>query len=290
MTRVQTVTVGGLQFSTNGSLTMPEGYTLWLDELEGWGTSTGVRRTRTDREGEHGEFSERGYRQARMVTLKGDATCPSDAVAALAELRLAALLGDGTDGLVAVTDSATVPMAATAYLASEVKIGWKNDLTPTYLIQLLCPDPRRYGNKLSASTGVAVPAGALPYPLYSPAPPGVIDYGTPGSPGTVTIVNSGTADTAPRFTVTGNLPFGFSITDTVGRTKLVYSGAVISGQTVVLDAEDGSVVLDGYVDRSKELTVSEWTRLPAATAGNWFFEAVGSTSAKLVVEVNPAWW
>ncbi|WP_160665328.1 phage tail domain-containing protein [Pseudarthrobacter sp. ATCC 49987] len=290
MSRVQTATVGALKFSTDGSLVMPEGYTIWLDRFDGWTNSTDVRRNRTEREGEHGEFSEPGKRGARMVTLEGDVTCPSEIVAARAELEISALLGDGGEGLLAVTDSALWPMSAAASLASGVKIGWKNDLTPTYLIQLLCADPRKYGATLADSTGVAVAAGALPYPLYAPAPPGVIDYGTPGSPGTVTLTNSGKADTAPRFTVTGNLPFGFSITDTVARTRLVYSGAIVSGQTLTLDVEDGSVLLDGYADRSKELTVSEWTRLPAGTTGTWFFEAVGSASAALMVEVNPAWW
>lgn len=284
MTRTRTVTVDGLTFSEDG-WTSPEGYTLWLDDIPGWKDGPGVRRERAARMNAHGEFSERGWRDARLVTIEGDATCPSEEVTALAEQQLAAVLADGLAGVLEVTDTATVPMSCGTYLFSEPKIEYKNDTTLTFQLQFICPKPRKYGAALNAVTGVATAGGGLGYPLGDP-----LDYGVAGVPGTVTLANAGTADTAPTFTVTGPTPNGFTITHVQSGRQLVYSDAVLPGQTVRLDTSDASVLLEGYADRSAKLTVREWTRLARNTAGTWLFEASGSTGAQLIAEVRPAWW
>lgn len=282
-----TLTVDGLTFSTDGWVS-PSGYTLWLDDIKGWDDGPSVRRERTDRMNAHGEFSERAYRGARLVTIEGDATCPSEEVAALAKQELAAILADGLDGVLEVTDTATVDMSIGAGLFSDPKIGMKNDTTITYQLQFHCPRPRKYGAAVYAVTGVATAGGALDYPLGDP-----LDYGAAGDPGTVTLTNAGTADTAPTFTVaagTTDMPLGFSITHVQSGRQLVYSDAVLIGQTVRLDTADGSVLLEGYADRSGKLTVREWTRLARKTAGTWLFEATGATGALMTAEVRPAWW
>lgn len=287
MTRVQTVTVAGLTFSSEG-WTSPDGYTLFLDDLDGW-TRNGppVRRERTDRMNAHGEFAQRAWRGGRLVTITGDVTCPTDEVAALAEQHLSALLADGLEDVLEVTDTATVPMSAGAGLFAEPKIGHKNDLTLTYQIQFLCPKARRHGVPVTAVTGVATPGGGLVYPLGDP-----LDYGAPGNPGTVTLTNTGTADAAPTFTVVAltAMPRGFTITHVQTGRRLVYSDPVMVGQTVRLDAADGAVLLEGYVDRSAKLTVREWSRLARETAGTWLFEAADSAGAQMTAEVRPAWW
>jgi len=280
----RTVTVDGLTFSTEGWAS-PDGYTLWLDKLTGWDDGPGVRRDRTDRMNAHGEFSERGWRGARLLTMEGDATCPSDVVATLAAQQLAAVLADGLDGVLEVADTATVPMSIGAGLFSEPKIDWKNDTTVTFQLQFLCPKPRKYGASVNAVTGVATAGGALEYPLDDP-----LDYGLAGDPGTVTLANPGTADTAPAFTVTGDMPNGFTITHVQSGRRLVYSDAVLAGQSVRLDAADGSVWLEGNADRSSKLIVREWVRLGRKSTGTWLFEALGSTAAQMIAEVRPAWW
>lgn len=284
MARIQTLSVDGLTFSTEG-WTSPEGYTLWLDELKGWTDGPGVRRDRTARLNAHGEFSERGWREARLVTIAGEATCPNDSVAALAEQELAAILADGLSGVLEVTDSATVDMSIGAGLFADPKIGHSNDLTLTYQIQFLCPKPRKYGAAVIDQTSIATPGGALEYPLDDP-----LDYGAPGDPGTATLANTGTADTAPAFTVTGDMPSGFTITHVQSGSRLVYSDAVLAGQTVRIDVADGTVWLEGNADRTSKLTVREWVRVPKKTTATWLFEAPGSTGAQMIVEMRPAWW
>lgn len=284
MSRIQTLTVDGLTFSTEG-WTSPEGYTLWLDELKGWTDGPGVRRDRTGRMNAHGDFSERGWREARMVTIEGEATCPTDAIAATAEQDLAAILADGLLDVLEVTDSATVDMSIGAGLFADPKIGHTNDLTLTYQIQFWCPKPRKYGAPVIDQTGVATAGGALEYPLDDP-----LDYGAPGDPGTATLANTGTADTAPAFTVTGDLPNGFSITHVQSGNRLVYSDALLAGQTLRIDVSDGSVWLEGNADRTTQLTVREWYRVPKKTTATWLFEAANSTGAQMIVEMRPAWW
>lgn len=280
----RTVTVDGLTFSTEG-WESPDGYTLWLDDLPGWDDGPPVRRDRADRMNAHGEFSERGWRGARMVTIVGDAVCPTEASATLAAQHIAAVLGDGLAGVLEVTDTATADMSIGASLFSEPKISWTNDTTATFQLQFLCPKPRKYGNSVNAVSGVATAGGALEYPLDDP-----LDYGAPGDPGTVTLRNPGTADTAPAFTVTGDMPNGFTITHVQSGRRLVYAAAVLAGQTVRLDTADASVWLEGYADRSAQLIVREWTRLTRGATGTWLFEAPDSIGAQLIAEVRPAWW
>ncbi len=280
----RTLTVDGLTFSTEGWAS-PSGYTLWLDSMEGWDDGTSVRRDRTPRTWGHGEFSERGWRGARLVTIEGEATSPTVEIATLAAQDLASVLGDGLAGALEVTDTATVDMSAGAFLFDAPKVTWTNDTTPKFQIQFICPNSRKFGAPVSAVTSVASAGGALEYPLDD-----VLDYGTSGDPGTLTLSNPGTADTAPVFTITGSMPAGFTITHVQSGRKLVYSAPVLAGQTIRIDTADGSVWLDGSSDRSSKLTVRAWTRLAKKSTGTWLFESVGSAGAQLTVEVRPAWW
>lgn len=276
--------VDGLIFSTEGALN-PDGFTIWVDKDEGWGSGGSVRRDRTPRLWAHGEFSERGWRGARLVTLEGEVRSPTEQVAALAEQSIAALLADGTDALMAVTDSATVLMSARVGLADVPKIGWINDVTMTYQVQLLCPDGRKYGEPQTAATGPATPGGGLAYDLDD-----VLDYGALGDPGTLTLTNGGKADTSVLHTLTGSAPNGFTVTHVQTGRKLIYSSQLAAGQTLTLDSDDGTVTLDGYADRGVFLTRREWVRLEPGETGTWLLESFGSSGLQLTTEVRPAWW
>ncbi|WKW86742.1 minor tail protein [Arthrobacter phage WonderBoy] len=121
-----------------------------------------------------------------------------------------------------------------------------------------------------------------------PSTVGVLDFGVAGSTGTVSLTNPGSADTGPKFTITGTTVPGFTITELTTGRRLVYTGTIRTGQTLVIDTDDGSVILDGYAPRN--LVVSEWVRLGRGETGSWLFESPGSNNAKMKVEVRPAWW
>lgn len=289
----QTVTVGGLTFATDGAAA-PEGFTLWLDDLTGWGSGggPGVRTDRTARLWGHGEFTDRAWRDARLVTITGDATAPNEQIAALAEQQINALLGEGLPDRMTVTDTATVDMWATAKLFAAPKVGWKNDTTATFQVQFICPDSRRYGEAVLGSTGVPVPGGGLAFDLFASGQAGILDFGAAGDPGTVTLTNTGTADSpAQVFRITGTAPAtGFTIRHLQSERVLQYAGPLAPGDELVLDAADGSVWLNGYADRGTDLIRREWVRLGRGETGTWLLESPNSTDLRMEVEVNPAWF
>lgn len=290
MAGVRSVNLDGLTFSSEGAL-HPDGYMLWLDNnAEGWDSSPDQRRDRTARLWAHGEFTERSWAEGRMITLEGEAQCPDESVAAMAEDTLAATLADGLVQVMTVVDAHRPTKSAEVGLTSSVKLAWVNDVTVGFQIHLLAADPRKYGQALTASTGVPVDGGGLSYDLYTVGSTGVLDYGAAGAPGTVSTMNVGTADTAPVHTITGNCPNGFTITELGTGRRLVYVGAVILGQVISLDAADGSVLLNDDGDRSAQLVRREWVRLAKGQTGTWLFEAPGSVNALMKVEVTPAWW
>ncbi|MHA7270395.1 phage distal tail protein [Arthrobacter sp. HLT1-20] len=290
MAGVRSVILDGLTFSSEGAL-HPDGYTLWLDNnAEGWDSSPEQRRDRTARLWAHGEFTERGWADGRMITLEGQAQCPDENVAAVAEDTLAATLADGLIQAITVLDTNRPSKQASVGLASSVKLSWVNDVTVGFQIQLLAADPRKYGQSQISSTGVPVDGGGLSYDLYSIGSTGVLDYGPAGSPGTVALTNTGTADTPPIHTITGSCPNGFTVTELGTGRRLVYAGAVIPGQVIRLDSADGTVTLDDDGDRSAQLVRREWVRLGKGQTGTWLFEAPNSTNAQMMVEVTPAWW
>ncbi|ALV45834.1 hypothetical protein MB46_10415 [Arthrobacter alpinus] len=290
MAGIRSLVLDGLTISSEGAL-HPDGYTLWLDNnLEGWDSSPDQRRNRTARLWAHGEFNERGWAEGRLLTIEGEARSPNESVAAMAEDALAAMLAEGLVQVLTVTDSSRPTKHAAVGLVSGVKLAWVNDVTVGFQIHLLAADPRKYGEPLTGSTGVPVDGGGLGYDLYTVGSSGVLDYGETGTPGTVALTNTGTSDTAPVHTVTGNCPNGFTITELGTGRRLIYAGAVIPGQVIRLDAADGTVLLDDDGDRSSQLTRREWVRLSKGQTGTWLFEAPSSTNALLETEVNPAWW
>lgn len=118
---------------------------------------------------------------------------------------------------------------------------------------------------------------------------GALDIGRGAYPGRTALTNTGTAAAGPVFTVTGYVP-GFTITDIATGRRLVYTGTVEPGQTLVLDSNDGTVTLDGYAPRGSQLVVADWTMIAPGATSTWLFESAGSTDALMFVEVTPAWW
>lgn len=260
------------------------------DGIDGWHNGPGVRRDSTARLWAHGDFSERGWREARFITISGIAWANTRSEAAQIVDELAASMAEGTEGRFTFIDPDHGTRWADVVLDGEPKTRWAGVLDVEFQITLKAADPRKYGQAVSGSTGVPVDGGGLGYDLYTVGSVGVLDYGAAGSPGIVSLTNVGTADTAPVHTITGNCPNGFSITETGTGRRLVYVGAVIGGQVIRLDTADGSVTLDDNGDRSAQLVRREWVRLGKGQAGTWLFEAPGSTNALLRTEVTPAWW
>lgn len=284
-----TTTSASLTLTTGQMLELQPGTNQVLTLLDGWFSPAGTRREGTARLWAHGSFSERGWRDQRVITLGGHIYTTSRSDAANMTDTLSAALADGTAGKFIVNDVDLGYREATVFINGTPTVNWDGNLDIFFMIDMVAPDPRKYGSKISATTLAAAPGGGLAFDLFTGTNAGVLDFGGADVPGTASLENIGTADSAPVFTVSGYAP-GFTITEPTSGARLIYTATVATGQTLVINAADGTVLLDGYADRSAYLTRREWTRVPGKTRNTYLFESPGNTGAQMTLEMRPAWW
>lgn len=160
--------------NTAATLTVQSGYTLGLvpgtkkvvTDIKGWYPGTAVRRESTPRMAAHGNFAERGYREARFPSIGGTFTADSRAEAAAFVDEINAFLGDGTEGVLTIDDADLGTRSAAVYLAG-TDVVWDGGLDVVFYVDMEAPDPRKYGEAQRAETGIPAPGGGLAFPLFS---------------------------------------------------------------------------------------------------------------------------
>ena len=163
----------------------------------------------------------------------------------------------------------------------------KGQSVVTFDVDMIAPDPLRYGPVQVASTGLPTSGGGIAYPITYP-----IDYGTPGNPGRITVSNPGTADTYSLLEVTGGMSGGFELTEvTTGRVNR-FARPIPLGSTVYLNPRTGRVSLDGPSDVSGLLTRAEWWSVPAGGTREIQFNSIGAVtgSPTLTARTAPGYW
>jgi hypothetical protein len=287
ITTFEATTSALLQLTNGITIGLAPGTNQVVTGIKGWHGSAGIRRNSTPRLWAHGNFTERGWKSARVVSLSGHVSCSSRAEAAALVDVYAAMLGDGLPGLLAVTDVDPGYRQAEVVLAGAVDVTWDGDREVDFVIDMEAPDPRKYGVTTSTQTPAADPGGGLQFDLFTTG--GVLDFSTGGTAGTVTVENTGTADVPVAFDVTGYAP-GFIITEESTGRQLIYNTTVIAGDTLTLDAADGSVTLNGTADRSPYLARRDWTNIPPNASATYLFESTGNVGATMTVRAASAWW
>lgn len=282
-------TAASITLTTGEMLELAPGTNQVLTKLEGWFGPAGTRRESTPRLWAHGTFSERGWRDQRIITVGGHIFTQTRREAAEMTDTLSAALADGTAGTFIVNDADLGHREAQVYIEGKPEVVWNGGLDVFFMIDMVAPDPRKYGSPLSVATLAAAPGGGLVWDLFTGTNAGILDFGGAGVPGTATLENVGTADTAPTFTVSGYAP-GFTITEVASGSRLVYTDTLAAGQSLTINASDGSVLLNGYADRSPYLTRREWTRVPGKTRQTYLFESPGNSGASMTLGITPAWW
>lgn len=154
-------------------------------------------------------------------------------------------------------------------------------------VDMIAPDPLRYGPALTVSTGLPTAGGGIVYPITYP-----IDYGTPGNPGSITVSNLGTADTYSLLEVTGGLSGGFELTETTTGRITRFERPIPLGSTVYLNPRTGRVSLDGPSDVSDFLTRSGWWSVPAGGTREIQFNSIGAITGTptLTARTAPGYW
>lgn len=288
--RVGLDTAAQLTLSTGYAVAWAPGTATYVTGIKGWWEPAPMRREKTVQLGRPGTFAEDGERDERLISISGHHVAESRAAAAAFVDELAAFLGDGTAGVFVGDDADLGVRRAAVYLASgAVDISWAGGVDVGFTVHLLAPDPRKYGDTVTDSTGLPVEGGGLQWDLYTSN--GVLDYGAAGDPGSVSLTNVGRAPTPVRFKLTGgSAPTGFTIRHQGTGRAVTYGEPVFPGQTLTLDGRDGTVELDGYTDRSTELTRRDWVELAPGATGVWFLEAPDASGLYLEASTEPAWW
>jgi hypothetical protein len=253
--------LGGLS-ATLGSVALgtvdAAGVAWFLQTLEGW-DSPETRSEFTDREGDHGAWASPVYLGSRPITLAGTIDAPSQTAleAAMEQLRVAAGL---TDTLLTVWQ--TVPKQCLVRRSGKPLMQYITDTKATYSVMVTAEDPRRYSiTEQSGTTGLPVTTGGLTFPAVAP-----FAFSASGATGAIGATNAGTMETRPVLTVAGPVvaPLISALYADGSVRLLSYSQTLQSGESLVIDTDARTVLLNG-VSRRRFLTVSQgWPTIPAA--------------------------
>ncbi|RLV54843.1 hypothetical protein D9V41_14735 [Aeromicrobium phragmitis] len=262
--------------------------------IKGWRPGTAMRVRQVARENAHGSYAQRGYRDGRMITIRGDIIGHTPAQVSDALDHLSALLADGGFGEFRFDDARSDNKTATVQLFALDDGEWNNTPICSYQMQLWAPGPYRYGETSTATTRFpSIPDGVgLIYPLYSPN--GVLDYGNTAniSDGLATVTNAGNAPSTPVFEVTGPTPAsGFVIVDTDTGDWVRFLSAVPPGAVLRINSADGSALINDVADRSGDLLVDRWPTIEPGATKTFSFQPLAETSdALLSVSATATYW
>ena len=263
-----------------------------FEKITGWHEPVRVDVDETQRIVSHGQFGQRGHRTGRLATITGRVYAARELMPDAID-RLNAILADGEFGRFEFHDRIQGERWARVQLGPNAIRGtWDGSPTFAYQLELLAPDPYKYGATSTGWTGFATaPVGTgMVFPLF---PNGVMNFGPLADATQTTVANAGTAEAQVTFVVTspGALSGGFVITDiTTGKT-VTYAGSIPADGSLVLDGSDGTVILNGTSDRLGDTLVQAWPTLSAGASKSFLFERIsGSGAPILTVSVTSTFW
>ncbi|MDN3356088.1 phage tail domain-containing protein [Actinomadura sp. DC4] len=260
-----------------------------LTDVEGWfgRSGVGVRTARDDRPGRHGSFRGPAYRSERVITLGGVVRAPDAATLDAAADVFAALCDEGDILYTLVgTDASGIAKQCDVELNAESKFAHETDTVASWQLQLAAPDPLRYAVAQSTATcGLATTTGGLTFPLVFP-----LDFGVGPGGGTLVLVNEGNTATWPTWAIIGPAPNPVILNTDTGE-RLALAGLTIdAGQTLTLDTDARTVMLQGVASRRGALTAdSTWFPLRPGATRIAFQAASYDPSANLAAAWRSAW-
>lgn len=209
--------------------------------LTGWKGGVGMRRELTPLATAHGAASSPGYLEPRIVTLEGFAHASSMRELANLGRRFAGILagGSSTGGTIAVEHQGE-SLWATAHRHTPDPI-WEEDggvPMARYQLQLICFDPRQYGQARS--------------------------YG-PGT--TLQVSHAGSFPAHPVVTVTATSAistYGLRLVQDGVQLGYLRLNALAAGKTHVIDMRSGFVALDGAVTDRQIHSGAPWAIPPCS--------------------------
>lgn len=253
--------------------------------VQGWGAPASslplVKKPRG-----HGSWAGQGYSQHRTLVLEGTVWAPTAALFedALDRLNTAASL----DESVLTVHGAARDRWVRVRRSGEVLAP---PITPQFArwsVQLVAPDPRRFGAVLTGSTGLPVSSGGLVVPFTVPF---TVDATT--TAGSVSLYNPGNVAGPVWLRVAGpvSAPVVTHVSDVTSPRALVFSSSLVlgSGQFVSVDMEARTVLENDQASRNGWVTSRGWSSFEPGW-NTWSF-AAGSFDAGslLTVTAYEAW-
>lgn len=267
-----------------------------LDSLSGWrGDLPPARIDSEDRPNQHGESDTPIWSAARTVTLVGSCRTNATRDALFAALTAAMVYtGDASPATLTVQEAGLTLTAAArvaGHSPSRVAGAWGLGQFG-FQAQWRCADPLLYGSTITDTAMMIVTTGGLVFPIFMPS--GVASFGTLAVPKNCTLTNVGPVDSPVLFSiVTGANPLagGLRITEFVTGRVVQYSDDLAASSTLLIDASNGTALLNGTTDRSGSLVLRQFTPVAAGTTRVYGVSGVSSTSSTLVMtgSMRPAY-
>ncbi|HEX6468497.1 MAG TPA: hypothetical protein VF069_05325 [Streptosporangiaceae bacterium] len=268
-----------------GNTVDDDGVEWWVTTEDGWASSPAIRLALSDRPERDGAFDSPSYRGARVITLEGVAIAPDRISKERAKDRIAAVLADGGGLRPLVVSEPHGTRRALVRLSAETKIADRKAGVFEFSVQLTAPDPLRYSDGLNAANcPLPSSSGGVRFPLTFP-----LDFGVGSAGGRLVLQNAGTAPTWPFWRIAGPCRSPV-ITDTVTGAELVFALDLQAGETLDVDTDARTVLLQGTASRRAALLPSSrWFPLRPGTTQVAFRAAEFDAAALLTVEWHDAW-
>jgi hypothetical protein len=236
------------------------------------------------------------YTPSRVVSLLIAVEAPvadgsfANAVSGLAQATAPQVDANGQPVQIPVTVQLGDPQQQTAY--GSVSSRLIPTLTPDFsngvslaTVEVTCPDPRRFGADVTASTGLPSVSGGLTWPITFPTA-----WSGSQVSGSMTLTNPGDANgpvklriygpvTAPAVT---HLESGAALT-------LATSLTVASGDWLDIDCDARTVLYNGQASRNGYLTSRGWFAFEPGDNTFTFTASGYNASAQLTATCTPAW-
>lgn len=249
-----------------------------IQQLDGWEDLPGLDMGAAAKPSRPGSWPGRTRAQSRIVTLSlqviPDAGQMADAMRAL---RAATAVSTGASEAplaVRLHDETFLAFGKISGRVIPVNHAYSQGLAPAATLQWLCADPRRYA-LAEQSVTIGAPtggSGGLTYPITYP-----LVYGVAATPSNATCTNTGDTPTNPTLVITGPITTPRVVNSTLTRA-IEFDIDLAAGQTLVVDTDRGTVLLDGVTDRL-------YTRSNFSVPVEHFELAPGDNNLTLVADV-----
>lgn len=236
------------QIDWNGFL-LGVGTVYSIQHLNGWLDMPGLDMGEAAKTTQGGSWPGTPRAQSRIVTLeleiRATADRMGDAIRALRAATPRSATADEAPLAISLHDETLVASGKISNRIIPVNQAYSQGLSPSATLQWLCADSRVY-EPTERSVTIGAPtggSGGLIYPVAYP-----LVYGVAATPSNALCTNFGNEPTSPVVEFTGPIEQPRLINSTLNQA-LAFDIDLLAGQTLTVDTDKGTVLLNGTTDR-----------------------------------------